>query len=142
MGRDPRVRARGGRGRPSAGRPLARPRRRGRGRLDDPRHGLERAPPGAVRRRRSRPSIRTGSTRAIAAGLREAGFDVRTATLDEPEHGLTDAVLAATDVLTWWGHVAHAEVDDAIVDRVQRRVLDGMGLIVLHSGHHSKIFRG
>ena len=49
-----------------------------------------------------------------------AGFDVRTATLDEPEHGLTDAVLAETDVLTWWGHVAHAEVDDAVVDRVQR----------------------
>jgi trehalose utilization protein len=78
---------------------------------------------------------------AIAAGLTDAGFDVRTATLDEPEHGLTDAVLAETDVLTWWGHVAHPEVDDAIVDRVQRRVLDGMGLIVLHSGHHSKIFR-
>lgn len=78
---------------------------------------------------------------AIAAGLREAGFVVATATLDEPEHGLTDEVLAATDVLTWWGHVAHDEVDDAIVDRVQRRVLDGMGLIVLHSGHHSKIFR-
>ena len=78
---------------------------------------------------------------AIAAGLREAGFDVGTATLDEPDHGLTDAILAATDVLTWWGHAAHDEVDDAIVERVQRRVLDGMGLIVLHSGHHSKIFR-
>ena len=78
---------------------------------------------------------------AIAAGLREAGFDVGTATLDEPEHGLTEDVLAATDVLTWWGHVAHDEVDEAIVDRVQRRVLDGMGLIVLHSGHHSRIFR-
>ncbi len=77
----------------------------------------------------------------IAAGLRDAGFEVETATLDEPEHGLTAEVLAATDVLTWWGHVAHADVDDAIVDRVQRRVLDGMGLIVLHSGHHSKIFR-
>jgi trehalose utilization protein len=78
---------------------------------------------------------------AIADGLREAGFDVRTATLDEPEHGLTDEVLAETDVLTWWGHVAHPEVDDAIVDRVQRRVLEGMGLIVLHSGHYSKIFQ-
>jgi trehalose utilization protein len=78
---------------------------------------------------------------AIADGLRDAGFDVRTATLDEPEHGLTDDVLAATDVLTWWGHAAHGEVEDAIVDRVQGRVLDGMGLIVLHSGHHSKVFR-
>jgi trehalose utilization protein len=78
---------------------------------------------------------------AIAAGLREAGFDVGTATLDEPDHGLTDAVLASTDVLTWWGHAAHPEVDDAVVERVYQRVLDGMGLIVLHSGHFSKIFR-
>jgi len=78
---------------------------------------------------------------AIAGGLRDAGFDVRTATLDEPEHGLTEAVLDATDVLTWWGHVAHGEVSDAVVERVHRRVLDGMGLIVLHSGHFSKLFQ-
>ena len=78
---------------------------------------------------------------AIAEGLREKGLTVGTATLDEPEHGLTDEVLANTDVLTWWGHMAHGEVKDEIVDRVQRRVLDGMGLIVLHSGHHSKIFK-
>ena len=61
------------------------------------------------------------------------------ATLDEPEHGLTEAVLAETDVLTWWGHVAHGEVADEVVDRVQRRVLEGMGLVVLHSGHFSRI---
>jgi trehalose utilization protein len=78
---------------------------------------------------------------AIAEGLGAPDFEVRVATLDEPEHGLSDAVLAATDVLTWWGHAAHAEVEDAIVERVHRRVLDGMGLIVLHSGHHSKLFR-
>ncbi len=82
-----------------------------------------------------------GMHEAIAQPLREAGFSVGTATLDEPEHGLTEAVLDATDVLTWWGHMAHHEVEDAIVDRVQARVLDGMGLIVLHSGHFSKIFR-
>ena len=69
------------------------------------------------------------------------GLVARTATLDEPEHGLTDDVLAATDVLTWWGHKAHGEVADAVVDKVQRRVLEGMGLIVLHSGHFSKILR-
>jgi len=100
---------------------------------------------GEFRQEREEPAVAAvypdGIHAAIAAGLREAGFDVGTATLDEPEHGLTDDVLAATDVLTWWGHVAHPEVDDAIVERVQRRVLDGMGLIVLHSGHHSKIFR-
>lgn len=78
---------------------------------------------------------------AVADGLREAGLDVRTATLDEPEQGLSDSVLAETDVLTWWGHVAHDEVRDSVVDRVQQRVLEGMGLIVLHSGHHSRIFR-
>jgi trehalose utilization protein len=65
----------------------------------------------------------------------------RTATLDEPEHGLTKEVLDSTDVLTWWGHMAHGEVKDEIVDRVQQYVLNGMGLIVLHSGHMSKIFR-
>src|SRR5437016_8062145 len=79
---------------------------------------------------------------AIAAGLREHGFSrVRTATLDEPEHGLTGAVLAETDVLTWWGHTAHDDVSEAVVDRVHARVLDGMGLLVLHSGHYSKIFK-
>jgi trehalose utilization protein len=82
-----------------------------------------------------------GIHEAIAAGLRDQGLPVRTATLDEPEHGLTEAVLAETDVLIWWGHMAHGDVKDEIVDRVYERVLDGMGLIVLHSGHFSKIFK-
>lgn len=69
------------------------------------------------------------------------GLVVRTATLDEPEHGLSNEVLKATDVLLWWGHMAHHEVRDEIVDRVQKRVLDGMGLICLHSAHFSKIFQ-
>ncbi len=77
----------------------------------------------------------------LAGPLTKAGFAVQTATLDEPEHGLTASVLDATDVLIWWGHMAHGEVQDAVVDRVQQRVLDGMGLIVLHSGHFSKIFK-
>jgi len=78
---------------------------------------------------------------AIGGFLKEQGFDVRTATLDEPEHGLTDEVLDETDVLTWWGHMAHHRVSDEIVSKVQQRVLAGMGLIVLHSGHFSKIFQ-
>jgi len=82
-----------------------------------------------------------GIHNTIARFLREAGFPTQTATLDEPEHGLTDAVLDQTDVLIWWGHMAHHEVEDAIVDRVQKRILEGMGLIVLHSGHFSKIFK-
>ena len=69
------------------------------------------------------------------------GVETRTATLDEPEHGLTEEVLDATDVLVWWGHLAHDEVEDRIVDRLQQRVLEGMGLICLHSAHLSRIFR-
>jgi trehalose utilization protein len=83
-----------------------------------------------------------GMHETIADALRtDAGFSVRTATLDEPEHGLTADVLANTDVLTWWGHLAHGDVSDAVVERVKARVLGGMGLIVLHSGHFSKIFK-
>ena len=78
---------------------------------------------------------------ALAAALRETGLNVNTATLDEPEHGLTEEVLDATDVLLWWGHAAHEEVADEIVDRVHERVLGGMGLVVLHSGHFAKIFK-
>ncbi|APH07151.1 ThuA domain-containing protein [Bacillus weihaiensis] len=78
---------------------------------------------------------------AIAGFLKEENHEVRTATLDEENHGLSDEVLNNTDVLVWWGHLAHDEVQDEIVEKVQQRVLDGMGLIVLHSGHFSKIFK-
>jgi trehalose utilization protein len=72
---------------------------------------------------------------------KDKGIKASTATLEQPEHGLTAAILDKTDVLVWWGHMAHGQVKDAIVDRVQKRVLEGMGLIVLHSGHYSKIFK-
>lgn len=78
----------------------------------------------------------------LAAALaKEASLRITTATLDEPEHGLTDERLANTDVLLWWGHAKHDEVQDEIVARVQARVNAGMGLIVLHSGHYSKVFK-
>jgi trehalose utilization protein len=78
---------------------------------------------------------------AIAGYLRdEPDMTVGTATLDEPEHGLSAEVLEKTDVLLWWGHMAHGEVSDEVVERVYQRVLKGMGLIVLHSAHASKIF--
>lgn len=78
----------------------------------------------------------------IAEGIERELDDVqvRTATFDEPEHGLTEKVLAETDVLTWWGHAAHSRVQDPVVERVHARVLDGMGLVALHSAHKSKIF--
>jgi trehalose utilization protein len=77
----------------------------------------------------------------IKSFLAEEDFQVRTATLDESQHGLTDDVLNTTDVLLWWGHIAHDEVSDEVVQKVKERVLNGMGLIVLHSGHFSKIFK-
>lgn len=83
-----------------------------------------------------------GMHTVIAAALaEEGGIEALTATLQEPEHGLTQERLAATDVVLWWGHKAHGEVDDMVVERVQRRVWEGMGLVVLHSGHYSKIFK-
>ncbi|WGF90490.1 ThuA domain-containing protein [Marinivivus vitaminiproducens] len=77
----------------------------------------------------------------IAAALRADGIEAETAILQEPEHGLADERLARTDVLLWWGHKAHGRVEDAVVERVQRHVWQGMGLLVLHSGHFSKIFK-
>lgn len=71
----------------------------------------------------------------------DAGLSATTVTLQDKEHGLTIEKLDATDVLVWWGHAAHKDVADEIVDRVAERVWQGMGLIVLHSGHHSKIFK-
>ena len=79
---------------------------------------------------------------AIAKRLAaEADFEVVIATLDMPEHGLDRDTLDQTDVLAWWGHLAHADVDDEIVERVHARVLEGMGLIALHSAHYSKLFK-
>ncbi len=83
-----------------------------------------------------------GMHECIADALnKNAGITATTATLQQPEHGLDEQTLASTDVLLWWGHAAHGDVSDEIVDRVQQRVWEGMGLIVLHSGHFSKIFK-
>ncbi len=84
----------------------------------------------------------TGMHGCIADALNaDPAIEATTATLDEPEHGLSARQLANTDVLTWWGHKAHGRVSDAVVERVAERVWEGMGLIVLHSGHFSKIFK-
>ncbi len=84
-----------------------------------------------------------GIHNTVANIVKELGdkVEVKTATLDQPEQGLPDSVLENTDVLIWWGHAGHHLVDDSLVERIQNRVLRGMGLIVLHSGHHSKIFK-
>jgi trehalose utilization protein len=84
-----------------------------------------------------------GMHETLAGAIREhlPAANVSTATLQDAEHGLTTVRLDATDVLVWWGHRAHDQVADEIVARVHRRVLEGMGLVVLHSGHYSKIFK-
>lgn len=83
-----------------------------------------------------------GIHRAIGDYLAEiGGISVKYACLDDPEQGLSLDILNNTDVLIWWGHMAHGEVTDENVERVCRRVNAGMGLIALHSAHHSKVFR-
>ncbi|WP_100371986.1 ThuA domain-containing protein [Bacillus sp. FJAT-45037] len=82
-----------------------------------------------------------GIHQALASIFKNSEHNVRTATLQEPEHGLSKEVLEKTDVLLWWGHVAHDEVEDHVVQAVCDRVQAGMGLIVLHSGHFSKVFK-
>lgn len=77
----------------------------------------------------------------IAGFLAADDVEIRTATLYDPQHGLSDEVLASTDVLVWWGHMRHHEVSDEIVEKVVRRVWEGMGLLALHSAHYSKPFR-
>ena len=85
-----------------------------------------------------------GMHAVMAAAIRKhlgAAVEVRTATQNQPEHGLPEDLLAATDVLTWWGHMAHEEVAEDVARRVHRRVLEGMGIVFLHSAHYSKPFR-
>ena len=84
----------------------------------------------------------TGMHQCIADALNaDPAIQATTATLDQPEHGLPLSRVAETDVMLWWGHAAHGKVDDAIVERVAEAVWAGMGLIILHSGHFSKIFK-
>ncbi len=66
--------------------------------------------------------------------------EVTLAALDDENQGLPDELLNNTDVLMWWGHMAHREVNDELVAKIKARVLDGMGFIGMHSAHHSKPF--
>jgi len=71
----------------------------------------------------------------------DPSLEIRTAWLDQPNHGLSEELLSDTDVLFWWGHMAHQKVSDDVAEMVVKHVQRGMGLVVLHSGHHSKVFR-
>lgn len=83
-----------------------------------------------------------GIHECIAEFLRnDEELSIRTATFDMPEHGLTEEVLSNTDVLIFWNHMLQEEFKDEVAERVQNHVLAGMGLVVLHSGHYSKIMK-
>ena len=71
----------------------------------------------------------------------DADMDITLASLDEPYQGLPDELLEKTDVLVWWGHMAHGEVSDELVEKIRARVYAGMGFVALHSAHHSKPFK-
>lgn len=77
----------------------------------------------------------------LARVLAADDLDIHTVTLEQDEeHGLSEEALAQTDVLLWWGHIAHHKVSDIVVERVVKRVQEGMGFIPLHSAHASKPF--
>lgn len=72
----------------------------------------------------------------------DADITVRLAALDDPDNGLPDEVLDQTDVLIWWGHLAHHEVPDELAIKIRDRVVGGkMGFVALHSAHKSKPFK-
>ena len=60
---------------------------------------------------------------------------------DIEEFGFTEETLNETDVLVFWAHRSHDVFPDEIVERICNRVMKGMGLIVLHSAHLSKVFK-
>ena len=81
---------------------------------------------------------------AIAEGLNEMGggaIVAKTANLDDPDQGITEAALAETDVLIWWGHARHDELADDKAEMIKAAVHKGLGFIPLHSAHYSKPFR-
>lgn len=82
-----------------------------------------------------------GIHKAIGESLSSEDIFVRYATLDDENCGITDEILADTDVIIWWGHAAHKEVPDEIAKKVQDAVLSGLGAIFLHSSHYSKPFK-
>lgn len=82
-----------------------------------------------------------GMHRAIAKGIAANDLDIHCVALEDPDQGLPDDLLENTDVLLWWGHRAHQKVSDELVAKIRQRVLNGMGLMVLHSGHDSKVFK-
>lgn len=85
-------------------------------------------------------AYREGLGARVARHLRGCeGVEVTEALLDDPGQGL--ASLDAMDVVVWWGHVRHAEIETATALRVVERIRSGrLGLVALHSAHWSRPF--
>ncbi len=77
---------------------------------------------------------------AIKQGIEDNEIVVKTVTL-ENINDLSKENLAETDIIIWWGHMAHHLVPDEVANNVRDAVLGGMGAIFLHSAHHSKPFK-
>ena len=82
-----------------------------------------------------------GIHKTIGEFLDSEDINITYATFDMENCGLNDEVINTTDVFIWWGHRVHELVPDEIVKKVHDAVLKGAGIIVLHSAHHSKIFK-
>jgi len=78
----------------------------------------------------------------IAAHLESLpNITVKSVGLADPEQGLSDATLDATDVLIMWCHRRVKEQDDKRAEAVVERVLAGkLSLVALHSAHWAKPF--
>jgi len=79
----------------------------------------------------------------IAAHLRTLpGITVvKSAGLDDPEHGLGGDTLDQCDVLIWWGHIRSAEVPVEAGRAIVQRIKEGkLSLIALHASHWSVPF--
>lgn len=77
----------------------------------------------------------------IKNAIESEDVKVTTITLDDIKEGIDGELLKNTDVMLWWGHVGHDFVPDEVARAVQQEVLKGMGMVFLHSAHHSKPFK-
>jgi trehalose utilization protein len=69
-------------------------------------------------------------------------FDVRSVSIKDPEQGLSKDNLEWADVVVWWGHLRHQEVNEEAVAAIVAKITEGKcGLVALHSAHYSQVFK-
>ena len=97
------------------------------------------------------PDAREGKARKIyAEGIHKALADIfaadkeiniRIATQEMPDNGLSNDILNATDVIVWWSRGWADGLLDSVAGKVAERILEGMGAVFLHSARYSKPFK-